>query len=294
MTRIPDPDHETLPEAEPASPLASALQLADPGKIDAMAALLAPLRWYFHPIFHGLDNVPDRRPVLFVGNHTLYGMIDIPFLFLELWQRRGIFLRGLADRGHYMIPVWRDFLSGFGAVLATRDNCAELMRRGEAIVVFPGGAREVAKRRGEKYQLLWKERMGFARLAIEHDCTIVPFASVGVEDAYDIVYDADDLKATPIGGVLTRLGIRDDALMPLARGVGLSLLPRPNRLYFRIAEPIATTEYGGDFRDPASLVHLRDRTHDAVEGAIAALRAEQGADPEAVRFATIFGPAGRP
>jgi hypothetical protein len=35
------------------------------------------------------------------------------------------------------------------------------------VLVYPGGGREVAKRKGEKYQLLWKERVGFARLAIE-------------------------------------------------------------------------------------------------------------------------------
>ena len=45
---------------------------------------------------------------------------------------------------------WRDFLAGFGAVDGTRENCAALMREGESILVYPGGAREVFKRKSEK------------------------------------------------------------------------------------------------------------------------------------------------
>jgi hypothetical protein len=41
------------------------------------------------------------------------------------------------------------------------------MRDHQTILVFPSGSREVFKRRGQQYQLLWRERMGFARLAIE-------------------------------------------------------------------------------------------------------------------------------
>ena len=71
----------------------------------------------------------------------------------------------------------------------TPENCAQLMRQGESILVFPGGSREVFKRKGEQYRLMWKERLGFARLAMAYRCTIVPFAAVGADDCYDIVFD---------------------------------------------------------------------------------------------------------
>ncbi len=247
----------------------------------------------FRPVFHGLENIPSERPLLFVGNHTLYGLIDIPLLFDELWTRRRIYLRGLADRGHYLVPVWRDLLTSFGAVLGTRANCSALMRGGEAIVVFPGGSREVFKRRGEKYKLLWKERLGFAKLAIEHGCTVVPFASIGVEDAYDILVDRDDYLSTPLGHVARWLGLREDAMAPLAVGIGPTPIPRPARMYFKILPPIATKHYGGAAADADAALDLRDRTHDAIEGGIAELRDEQGHDPKAIRFSTIFGPLSR-
>jgi 1-acyl-sn-glycerol-3-phosphate acyltransferase len=287
-----DAERRTVVAAAPDA-IASALELADPIKLAAVSAFLQPWRWMFHPVFHGLDNIPTTRPLLFVGNHTLYGLIDIPLLFDELWKRHGIFLRGLADRGHYQVPLWRDLLTSFGAVLGTRENCARLMRAGEAIAVFPGGAREVFKTRGEKYKLLWKERYGFARLAIAHGCTVVPFASVGVEDAYDILFDRDDYLATPIGRLASWLGVRDDAMAPIARGIGITMVPRPARIYFRILPPIETASYGGLGNSMKAVVDLQTRTHDAIERGIAELREEQGHDPESIRFLTIFGPLSR-
>lgn len=281
-----DTDIEATALAGPAS----ADELADPLKLAALSAFLAPWRWMFHPVFHGLEHIPDSRPLLFVGNHTLYGLIDIPLLFDEIWNRRGIFLRGMADRGHYQIPLWRDLLTSAGAVLGTRENCAQLMRAGEAIVVFPGGAREVFKTRGEKYKLLWKERYGFARLAIAHGCTVVPFASVGVEDAYDILLDRDDYMATPLGRLAAWLGFRADAMIPIARGIGPTPIPRPARIYFKILPPIETASYGGAAAGADAVFDLQRRTHDAIERGLVELREEQGRDPEAFRFSTIFGP----
>lgn len=271
---------------EPAG-VTRAKELTDPVKLAAFSAFLQPWRWMFDPVFHGLERIPDKRPLLFVGNHTLYGIIDIPLLCEELWRKRGIFLRGLADRGHYHVPLWRDLLTSLGAVLGTRENCAALMEAGEAIVVFPGGSREVFKTRAEKYKLLWKERYGFARLAVEHGCTIVPFASVGVDEAYDILADRDDYLATPLGRLAAWLGIRKDAMPPIALGVGPTIIPRPVRIYFRIMPPIEASDFG---RRGSDIEMLRDLTHDAVERGIDELRREQGHDPKAQRFSTIFGP----
>lgn len=295
VTRRHDDETDREPGAveQDAEAPATADELADPLKLAAISAFLQPWRWMFRPVFHGLENIPDERPLLFVGNHTLYGLIDIPLLFDELWHRRRILLRGLADRGHYQVPLWRDMLTSVGAVLGTRENCATLMKQREAIVVFPGGAREVSKRRSEKYKLLWKERLGFAKLAIEHGCTVVPFASVGVEDAYDIVFDKDDYLATPVGRLAAWLGLREDAMMPIARGIGPTPIPRPARIYFRIMPPISAAACGGTSNGVGTALELRDRTHDAIERGIAELRDEQGHDPDAVQFSTIFGPLER-
>ena len=173
------------------------------GQPDLAAAhrLLAPLKQLFSPVFVDFDQIPETGPLLFVGNHTLFGVIDAPFLVAEIHLRRGVLVRSLGDHAHFQIPGWRDFLGHFGTVDGTRENCARLMKAGASILVFPGGAREVSKRKGQRYQLLWRERMGFARLAKAHECTIVPFSAVGVEDAFDILLDLVGRPVVPLTAI---------------------------------------------------------------------------------------------
>jgi 1-acyl-sn-glycerol-3-phosphate acyltransferase len=176
-----------------------------------------------------------------------------------------------------VIPGWRDLLVATGAVDGTPENCARLLAAGEAVLVFPGGGREVAKRRGEKYQLLWRERLGFARLALAQRCTVVPFAAVGVEDAFDIVWDAEDFFRTPVGRVFQRISRRTDVVPPVVVGLGPTPWPRPERLYFHLAPPITTDGY--DPEDPEAPRALRDRVREAVLGGIATLQEAQARDP---------------
>lgn len=181
--------------------------------------LVEPIRKVINPKVFGIDNVPRRRALL-VGNHTVMGMLDAPLMCAELWEH-GIIVRSLGDHAHFKIPVWRDVLTACGVVDGTRAITSELMRRGEVILVYPGGGREVAKRKGEKYQLIWKERMGFARLAVEHGYTIVPFAAVGAEEAVDIVLDGDNPLLAPTRLFVEKvLGSKD--AMPITRGIGIT------------------------------------------------------------------------
>jgi 1-acyl-sn-glycerol-3-phosphate acyltransferase len=248
--------------------------------IGAARALLEPWRVLTAPKFYGIDAVPNDRPILLVGNHTLMGVLDVPLLIFELYERRGVFARALGDHAHFQVPLWRDLLSRFGTVDGTRDNCRALMRAGESILVFPGGGREVFKRKGEKYQLIWKNRLGFARLAIERGYTIVPFSAVGADDCYDIVFDKDDLDRLAIGRLLDRLSPRAELTPPVVRGLAGTVLPRPQRFYFRFGKPIGTTRLRGKQDDDAVCERLRDRVRAAVEAGIRFLLRERERDPK--------------
>jgi 1-acyl-sn-glycerol-3-phosphate acyltransferase len=138
----------------------------------------------------------------------------------------------------------------------------------------------VAKRKGEKYQLIWKDRTGFARMALRNRCTIIPFAAVGAEDAYDVVADANDLMASPLGPLLRRLKVRTDAIPPLVRGVGPTPLPRPERFYFVFRPPIPTGNYADLPDEDVAARDLRDVVHTSVAAGIAELLAHQAADPK--------------
>lgn len=247
--------------------------------VEKALVILEPWRQMTAPRFHGFERLPRAGPMLMVGNHTLYGMLDVPLMFAEIFRRRGIVLRPLADRAHYQIPAWRDLLSTFGVVEGNRENCAALMRAGEAILVFPGGAREVTKNRDEVYTLVWAARTGFARMAIQNGCPIVPFAAVGMDDALDIVVDRDDIMKSPLGPVLKRLGVRMDMIAPVTRGVGLTPFPRPHRLYFWFGEPIDVAPFAR-MPDDEGAWALREATKASVEQGIAEMLAVREADPK--------------
>lgn len=253
---------------------------ARPSEVEIAAArlLLEPWHWLTAPRFTGLEHVPTDRPVLAVANHTLMGVLDAPLLVLGLHELTGVFLRALGDHLHFRVPLWRDLLTRFGTVEGTRDNCHALMRAGESILVFPGGGREVFKHRGEKYQLIWKERVGFVRLAIAHGYPILPVAAVGAEECYDIVVDSDDLLRTPIGPLLRRLAPRADEIPPLVRGIGP--LPRPERFYFHCAPLIETRPYAGRAADDALCYRVRERVRRAVQRGIDQLLVQRRRDPQ--------------
>jgi len=117
-------------------------------QMNRVASVLAPLERITEPKVYGVERIPERG-VLFVGNHTLFGLVDVPFMASQLWRRRGIRLRGLGDHAHYRVPVWRNLLERSGMVRGTRENTRALMRQGQHILVFPGGTGEVFHGRGQ-------------------------------------------------------------------------------------------------------------------------------------------------
>ncbi|MGB3622629.1 MAG: lysophospholipid acyltransferase family protein [Ketobacter sp.] len=257
-------------------------------KPEQLWKLTQPLRMYFSPKFFGLEKVDSSKPTLLVGNHTIYGVLDVPLLIAQVYRDKGVLIRTLADHAHYSIPGWRNMLDRTGGVEGTRENCSELMTRGEHIMVFPGGAREVSKRKGEQYQLTWKRRTGFCSMAIQHGYNIVPFAAVGPDDMYDIVLDAEDIKKSVLGKMLRKTGLLDkssilrggDLIMPLTRGLGLSMLPRPERFYFAIGDEIDVSQFSGQENDQNALFELRDEVAFAIQALIGELLTVREQDHE--------------
>lgn len=244
--------------------------------MDTFVGLLGPLTRIIQPKVFGIEHVPARNALL-VGNHTLFGLLDVPFMLAELWQRERVAVRSLGEHAHYRFPIWRDLLARYGMVRGTRANCGELMRRGENVLVFPGGAREVNKRKGEKYTLLWKERVGFARLAIEHGTAIVPFAAVGAEEMLDIVVDTANPLLAPLAQIFERaLGW---PMQPIVRGIGVTPLPRPQRLYFWFGEPIPTSAVAGRHAEDDVVRAVRDEVKGAIEHGLEFLLAARERDP---------------
>ena len=256
-----------------------------PPSLRTMARVTAMQRRYFDATLEGAENVDPQRPGLFVGNHALMGVLDSPLFVYELYRQTGVFPRSLGDHFHFPTPVWGKLVTRFGAVPGTRENCRRLMESGQHVLVFPGGAREVAKRRDEINQLVWKKRTGFVYMAIEQGFDIIPFASLGCDEAYDIVYDGDDFANGWLGKRLlgndkvNSLMRGGDLFMPLVKGIGPTLLPKAEPFHFSIGKPIPTAHLQGQENDPAVLWQLREQVSDAITGMLSSMDEARKAQP---------------
>ncbi|CAB1213266.1 lysophospholipid acyltransferase family protein [Acinetobacter bouvetii] len=148
-------------------------------------------RLYFTPTFLGAEHIDAAKPAMYVGNHTLYGVLDSPILIDYLYNVHKVAVVSIADHGHFYLPLWRTLFKKFGAVDGEKEYIRALMQQGYSILVFPGGGREVLKRKGEAYQLIWKQRYGFLKLAQEFDYDIVPFAALGGDEVFELGFDAN-------------------------------------------------------------------------------------------------------
>lgn len=231
------------------------------------------------PYFEGLEHIPSQGPVLFVGNHGMMGTLDAAIMCFALREKLGIWPRGLADHVHFRIPAWRDLFRAAGAVEGTPEGFRALMAVGAHVIVYPGGVGEVFKRKGEQYRLRWKQRIGFARLAIEAGCPVVPFSAVGADDSYSVLMGSDELLKVPgVEALARRFRVKTD-YVGVYRGLGLTALPRPERYYFRFAPAIDSRRWAGDASDDNAWA-LRREVEAAVESGIDALLERQEHDPD--------------
>jgi 1-acyl-sn-glycerol-3-phosphate acyltransferase len=219
------------------------------GRIDALQKAIFTLarQWdrirpVYKPYVEGLDTLPADGRFLLVGNHSATPAVEILLILYEVQRHLGKRVRALMDRQLGELKgVTAELVAAGGGVVGERQATAELMAANEPILVFPGGAREFAKGKDERYNLLWAERDGFARLAVQHNYPIVTAPVVGGDDVYKILTTRHGPWARLNRWASQRLNGRADMTMPLMRGIGPTALPRPQRVYARFAPPIDTT-----------------------------------------------------
>jgi len=92
-----------------------------------------------------------------------------------------------------------------------------------------------------------------------------------------VLVDSEMPVAAQVSALMRRLvGL---PLPPLVRGIGPTLLPRPERLYFWFGEPVDTSGYGGAGDDDTAARAVRDEVKAAVEEGIQTLFSERECDP---------------
>jgi 1-acyl-sn-glycerol-3-phosphate acyltransferase len=135
----------------------------------------------------GLENLPAGRAIL-VANHA-FGW-DILFAMSAIRARTGRKVWALGEHVWWRVPIARRLAAAFGTVDGTHENTDTLLSRDELVMVLPGGLREALKPRELRYRLLWGHRYGFVRAAIRNHAPIIPVASIGADELFDLVGNA--------------------------------------------------------------------------------------------------------
>jgi 1-acyl-sn-glycerol-3-phosphate acyltransferase len=228
----------------------------------------------FRPVILGASNIPDK-PCLFVGNHSLFaldGWVLGPLFVKEL----GRFPRGMGDKFLFASDKVGSYVLKRGAVMGHPDVCSALMKAGEDLLVFPGGAHEAVKPASLRYELQWKERYGFVKLAAKHGYTIMPFGLVGPDEFYGHLMEGQDLPDSTLGRLLKRAGlltddIRADILPPIPVGALGTPLPKPQRCYIGFGEAIDLAQYKGRTPTKKQQQDIRSRVAEQIETQLAEL-----------------------
>jgi 1-acyl-sn-glycerol-3-phosphate acyltransferase len=209
----------------------------------AIAGLL--YRRYFRCETHGIENVPAGR-VLLVANHSG----QLPFdalciaaaMVLDATPPR--VTRSMVEKFVPSLPFASYLLSRFGQITGTPDNCRRLLEADEAILVFPEGARGIAKPFSLRYQLQ-ELGTGFMRLALQTRAPIVPIAVIGAEE---------QAPAVNVRSLARLFGTPAFPIMPLPPFFPIIPLPTKYRLWF--GEPL---RFDGD-PDDDEVVEAHVRT----------------------------------
>ena len=182
-------------------------------------------RFYFRTDVFGIHRVPSGR-VLLIANHSgqipMDGMILGASMFLDAEPPR--IIRSMVEKWSQTLPFVSTLFSRVGQVVGVPENARRLLELGEAILVFPEGARGISKGFVDRYRLS-DFGLGFMRLALETDTPIVPIAVVGGEEQY--------ISVGNLTRVAKALGMPSFPIIPqLLLPGGQMPLPTKYRVYF--------------------------------------------------------------
>jgi 1-acyl-sn-glycerol-3-phosphate acyltransferase len=203
--------------------------------------LLASL--YFRADVRGLDRIPDKGPVLLVGNHSGGNMSPDTFVFnLAFCSYFGV-ERPFYQLAHNLVvsAPGLGLLRKFGTVAASHENARLALESDAVLLVYPGGDYEVFRPSWERHVVDFGGRKGFVRLARDAGVPIVPIASVGGQETALFLDRGQWLAKLLMADKLLRLkSVPISIALPWGLNIGdlLGHIPLPAKIVIEAQEPI--------------------------------------------------------
>jgi len=201
---------------------------------------------YFRPRVLGAEHLPKGR-ALIIGCHSGVIPYDAACTLVAIHDATGRFSRAIGDNLFGQIGFVQDFLRRQGAVVGRPEVVERLLRAGNYVLVFPGGARDMERPYlSQRYRVLPHRGYapghgGYIKIALRTRAPIVPLAVVGAEEAHVM------LANLPLVARALRMPLFPWLLFPL---------PLPVKLYIRFGPPIVLPGTAADANDQQKVDQL--------------------------------------
>jgi 1-acyl-sn-glycerol-3-phosphate acyltransferase len=237
--------------------------------------LLASL--WFRGEVRGLGNIPEEGPVLLVGNHSGGNMSPDSLVFTLAFSTYFGVERRFYQLAHNLVLSipGLGFLRKYGTVVASPENAERALASGAAVLVYPGGDREVHRPSWEANQIDFDGRRGFVRLALQHGVPIVPVVSIGGQETALFLSRGEGLSRLLMLDRLFRLKVLPVSIAaPWGLNVGdmLGHIPLPAKITVEVLPAIDLREQFGPDPDVAEVY---DHVVSTMQETLDALAAER-------------------
>ncbi|XP_006126383.1 DGAT1/2-independent enzyme synthesizing storage lipids-like isoform X1 [Pelodiscus sinensis] len=136
--------------------------------------------WHGYEV-HGIEKIPEG-PGLIVFYHGA-SAVDYHFFVCNFYIQTKRVCYSVVHNTLPSIPGIQMFLKLLPAVYGGREECVEILKKGNLLGVAPGGAQE-SFFSSESYNLLWGNRKGFAQVAIDAKVPIIPLFTQNIREGY--------------------------------------------------------------------------------------------------------------
>lgn len=142
----------------------------------------AHARLYHGYEVHGLEHLPVNGPALIVYYHGAIP-VDIYYLIARVVLERNRLIYTVADRFLFKIPGFAIISESCHVSPGTIQSCVSILKEGNMLAISPGGVYE-AQFGDQSYELLWRNRIGFAKVALDAQVPIVPMFTENLREAF--------------------------------------------------------------------------------------------------------------
>lgn len=234
------------------------LELFEPERARKLANLLLPVMETYHRAkWYGLENIPDRN-FLGVGNHTGMHFMPESLLWVAKYhsEERAVPMFTLVHHmTHLLARLIKLPANELGALEASRENALKALNAGNAVTVYPGGDRDVARTFADRNKVNFFDHLGYVKTALRAQVPILPIVGCGGGETLFVINSGE--RFAELSGLKKHLKIHTWPFywsFPFGFHLGhwpRLELPLPSQMSMSVLEPIYLEQYSpSDAEDP--------------------------------------------